>query len=222
MDCCYGSTASLGGRKELLAASSWSERANEGKYSFSQNFIRTLNGLKRAPTAVALLHGKMVSDRKRVKGEQMPVHCQMSDSTNRGSIILEPLKPPTPHLKARTQESQLFQLEEPRVLIKISLKQEAGVPDVKKWYDWLSSNMPPYMSRADISVEGLFESGSTMLLIGVPVAVWATLTADPAYEFVSFVYGRNRLLEGRRAATSSEESMPTSLESQEGQPGYGA
>jgi hypothetical protein len=170
-------------------------------------FVKTLKSYRGKAISVSLLHGKMVSDRTTAKNPEMPVHCLINDSVNGGSMVLEPLKTTSQGQTRSLQEALIFNLDEPRVLIKISLEEDAGVPNVKKWDNYLTSNMPPFMSRVDISIEGSFKSESSLLIISVPVAIWSTLQPHPAYEFIAFVNGRNELLQGRRVASSSEETV---------------
>jgi hypothetical protein len=85
---------------------------------------------------------------------------------------------------------------ESRVLITIRLQNSAEMPGLIGWKQWLAKNIPPSVDPSQITIEGQFDIGSSLILVALPVAIWTALPAnDTAYGFVSFVNSGNRLLQ---------------------------
>ena len=104
---------------------------------------------------------------------------------------------------------------EPLVLLKISIA-EGELPDVEQWKRWLLTFAPSYINSIDVCLEGTFTSGSGILLLTPPVAVWDVLRDNDAYVFVDYVTSHNLLLKtppthtqpGRRAQGEHKENIP--------------
>lgn len=75
----------------------------------------------------------------------------------------------------------------PKVLISINLEEEQ-ILRTEEWIEWLQS-LPAIADS--VSVEGVYRSNSTLLLITLPVAVWDLLPKDPAISFIAFVKSCN-------------------------------
>lgn len=84
----------------------------------------------------------------------------------------------------------------PRVLLAVRLEDDYFIDDemsdsAKKlqiWCNWVRS-APDGIK--DISVQGIYKSLSTLVLISIPVVVWDILPDNPAYSFVGFVQSEN-------------------------------
>jgi hypothetical protein len=84
----------------------------------------------------------------------------------------------------------------PQVLLAVRLEDDYFVDDemsdkAKKlqiWCDWVKS-APDGIK--DISIQGIYKSFSTLVLISIPVVVWDILPDNPAYSFVGFVQSDN-------------------------------
>lgn len=80
----------------------------------------------------------------------------------------------------------------PKVLISLSLEEDQWLsPDA--WADWLE-NIPAKIRSA--SVEGVYGSYSTLVLLSLPVATWDMLPNDPAVNFIGFIRSDNLLSKG--------------------------
>jgi hypothetical protein len=86
--------------------------------------------------------------------------------------------------------------KEPQVLLAIRLEdddflddiEEDGGKKLRKWCDWLK-DIPEGVKN--ISIQGLYKSFSTLVLISVPVVLWTTLPDNSAYTFIGFVTSTN-------------------------------
>ena len=56
---------------------------------------------------------------------------------------------------------------------------------------WLSRNIPSDV--ANISIEAVFESNSTVCLFTLPIAVWDMVRSNEAFDFVAYVKSHNIL-----------------------------
>src|SRR6266536_3318447 len=86
--------------------------------------------------------------------------------------------------------------KEPRVLLTVRLEddgflddiQEDGGKRVQEWCDWLKA-IPE--GAKHISIQGVYKSFSTLVIISMPCALWNTLPDNSAYSFVGFVTSDN-------------------------------
>jgi hypothetical protein len=84
----------------------------------------------------------------------------------------------------------------PQVLLAVRLEddgfldgfEEDGVQRLRKWCDWLKL-IPEGVK--DISIQGVYKSFSTLVLMSMPVVLWNTLPDNPAYSFIGFVTSTN-------------------------------
>ncbi|KAL8791586.1 MAG: hypothetical protein Q9195_005850 [Heterodermia aff. obscurata] len=70
----------------------------------------------------------------------------------------------------------------PKVLISVALEEEQWL-SAPQWADWMRS-IPGQVKYAN--VEGIYRSGSTLLLLSIPVAVWNLIPPSSAITFVGF------------------------------------
>ncbi|KAL8761030.1 MAG: hypothetical protein Q9184_002819 [Pyrenodesmia sp. 2 TL-2023] len=144
-----------------------------------------------------------------------PIHIHLADQCNQRCIELTPLPIPLssgPHQTPSSTGSSAPSTEEadlsdpndssqtslteawpdpcfnlPKVLIRVSLEEEQ-IYRTGDWIEWLKSI--PALANS-VSVEGVYSSNSTLLLLSLPVAVWDLLPEDPAISFISFVKSCN-------------------------------
>ncbi|KAL9629023.1 MAG: hypothetical protein Q9204_005515 [Flavoplaca sp. TL-2023a] len=77
--------------------------------------------------------------------------------------------------------------ESPKVLISVALQGDQRL-STEDWLEWLKS--APALAKF-VSVEGVFRSDSTLVLLTLPIAVWDAMGKDPATTFVAFVRSHN-------------------------------
>ena len=77
----------------------------------------------------------------------------------------------------------------PKVLISVALEEEQWL-SAPQWADWIRS-VPGLVKYAN--VEGIYKSGSTLLLISVPIAVWNLIPPSSAISFIGFSKSPNLL-----------------------------
>lgn len=151
-----------------------------------------------------------------------PIYIVLANEGKQRSIALIPLspaKPPAVELAAasfskssssdtsmesqldihgNTQNSSQSSLDQiwpdlkfhcPKVLMSIALEEDQML-HTAGWVDWLRS-VPAMVKYAH--VEGIFKSGSTMMLLSIPVAIWDLLPKNPAMMFIAFIHSQNLL-----------------------------
>jgi hypothetical protein len=73
--------------------------------------------------------------------------------------------------------------------------------------------LPSHVSKTQITIEGVFDTDSILILVSMPLEVWTMLPeGDEAYGFVSFVNSGNRLLPRQMALPmrDTKENLPMS------------
>lgn len=143
-------------------------------------------------------------------------HCGMPTTypkIGRDSIVLSRLRPST--IRNQTIIGPL-QPNGERVVVTVHLSDHNGAPpDLGQWTTWLTSNLPSNVSKTQITIEGVFDTDSVVILVSMPLEVWTMLPdGDGAYGFVSFVKSGNRLLQRQTTLSlrDTKENLPmTSL-----------
>jgi hypothetical protein len=126
-----------------------------------------------------------------------PIHCALTNKRKPRSIILSrmaenPIAEPRRKKNRRTCPqgeggsipNEIISL--PRVIISVRVDTEKF--DFETWLDWIK-DIPP--EAANIKVEGVYGSLSTLILLRMPITTWSLLPDDPAYSFVGFTTTTN-------------------------------
>ncbi len=88
------------------------------------------------------------------------------------------------------------------VLLKVALA--AGtLPSLEQWKHWLLREVPSHLDTIDVSLEGTFRSGSYVMLVTLPIAVWDVLKNNDAYVFIDYVTSHNLLVSPHAASPNS-------------------
>lgn len=77
----------------------------------------------------------------------------------------------------------------PKVLISLSLEEGQWL-HTSEWIEWMRS-VPAFVKYTN--VDGIYKSGSTLMVLSIPVAIWDLLPKDPAIAFVGFIRSSNLL-----------------------------
>lgn len=77
--------------------------------------------------------------------------------------------------------------DRPHVMISLALEEDQRL-DLNAWEQWLSSF--PALAKY-VTVQGVFKSHSTLLLLSMPVMIWDLLPEDQACSFVAFIRSNN-------------------------------
>ncbi|OJJ76990.1 hypothetical protein ASPBRDRAFT_60657 [Aspergillus brasiliensis CBS 101740] len=145
---------------------------------------------------IAQLYAKLVVHANR-PGSQLdhtPVHVAARD---RPSITLRRLEALPRKLRG--------DLSDGKVLVTVWISGRSSVPDVGQWIQWLSTSIPEEV--ADIKIEGLFKSDSSLLLLIMPVAVWSMLRHNDSFDFVSVVQSHNLLCHQSRPRPNNSSTI---------------
>ncbi|KAB8214232.1 hypothetical protein BDV33DRAFT_196280 [Aspergillus novoparasiticus] len=177
LDSCFSTAAAIEGcNNEYLAASSSESQASGCvERSFTRRFLDLLASIDCPEITVAQIHAKLVTQANKPESQQeyTPVHFT---STERPSSTLRPLdKGPSEVAGLR----RTGELADGKVLISTLLEGKPSIPKIEEWKKWLTSSIPDAV--ADIKIEAVFESTSSICLVSMPVAVWDMLKRIDAY-----------------------------------------
>ena len=84
-------------------------------------------------------------------------------------------------------------LEYPRILLAISLRPDAVIPDIESCTRWLAVEAPLEILKVDVRIESAYEAHSTLIFVSMPVQVWTYLPKVAAYRFIDFICSDNLL-----------------------------
>ena len=147
-----------------------------------------------------------------------PIYICLANEGKQRSIQLHPIKPrespyPDPAIPsspisslnssgedlmasaAESSQTSLSQEENgvdykgPKVLISVALEEDQLL-HTNEWLEWLES-VPAFAKAAH--VEGIYKTGSSLLLLILPVEMWDMLGENKAVQFLAFVNSRNLL-----------------------------
>jgi hypothetical protein len=224
-DSCYAGQLAVGDGPELLAAANWGSVARSIlDTSFTRILAAQLKILDGSPCSVSHLFGKIHRGVLNNNIVGVPIHVP---HPKKDSIILQKLENAGEMRQSkRLKNLQIGALEgsESRVLITVRLQNSTGMPDLMGWKQWLANNIPPSVHPSQITIEGQFDIGSSLILVALPVAIWTALPADDtAYGFVSFVKSSNRLLHqvgslAHRNQPAGRENQPPSFQGRGARP----
>lgn len=194
LDTCFAATAGIAGNTELLAATGIGEVTRRpGEKSFTSRLMAAMSDMQ-GSFNVSMLHGRLCDKQYRVAGGQTPIHIQRSDRVRISSFLPRLSSgPPMPTVAATP--SAVRGIKEPRVLIQFTLNADSQLPQIEGWIRYLTTNLPSCIEKGDVSIEGVFNAGSTLVLLALPIAVWDCMPPNPALSFVSFVESHNLLLQ---------------------------
>ncbi|KAH8647775.1 hypothetical protein BX600DRAFT_443120 [Xylariales sp. PMI_506] len=227
------------GFSETIAASGFEYIAPlPGPHSFTNALIRVLCDWSRIHTtfSMAALHAEIITYLKMMPSDQLaadgltvanatsvmlgysvewrrtPIHYTRSSNNYATSIILAPQKQPEPGFLSLNQlpQSEVAMIPEgaatSREILSINLTEDIRADDADSCRKRLTSfPLPTHL----ITVEAVYNSFSTVVLISVPVKVWNVLPDIPGCQFVCYTRSRN-LLDFRKSNRDSQTSSYTS------------
>ncbi|KAE8353385.1 hypothetical protein BDV28DRAFT_133226 [Aspergillus coremiiformis] len=196
LDSCFSTGAAMGPTAyEYLAASAFeSPAAANIDLSLTHRFIDLLNELETQEITVAQVHAKLVRKANHAESCLLytPVHVA---SEQKPSVTLHPLQGLSREVASLRKTGELA---DGKVLVSVLVKGKTSIPNVEQWINWLATSIPEDV--ADIKIEAVFESKSSLCLLTMPIAVWDMVKYDESYSFVAFVESHNIL----------ERSLPAS------------
>jgi hypothetical protein len=220
LDCCAGAASATfpNGKSttETISASSWDAIAPDpGRYSFTNALIEVLGEWRLKTFSAAMLHAEVLArlkhprpiriNGKRFEARSTPVHFMMTSdhkapSIEMSRIVPDDPQPPSPpqssafldatHMGRGPEENGCFREpneDKPHVMISLALEDDQRL-DLNAWEQWLSSF--PALAKY-VTVQGVFKSHSTLLLLSMPVSIWDLLPEDNACSFVAFIRSNN-------------------------------
>ncbi|PYI07138.1 hypothetical protein BO78DRAFT_460749 [Aspergillus sclerotiicarbonarius CBS 121057] len=206
-DSCFSSRATMGYENfEYLAASAFeSPAAASIDMSFTRRIIDLLSQVDTELT-VSQIHAELVQHANR-PGSQLdytPVHVAAKDKP---SVTIRRLEALPRELRGLRRTAELG---DGKALVTVRITGKTSVPDIGQWIKWLSTSIPEDV--ADIKLEGVFESDSSLCLLTMPTAVWNMVRHNESFEFVSFVQSGNLLDRYSTNAPPALESRPGGIE----------
>lgn len=220
LDCCAGAASATfpNGKSitETISASSWDAIAPDpGRYSFTNALIEVLGEWRLKTFSAAMLHAEVLArlkhprpiriNGKRFEARSTPVHFMMTSDHKAPSIEMSRIapddpQPPSPPQPSSSLDGRLLgrgsvengcftqpNEDKPHVMISLALEDDQRL-DLNAWEQWLASF--PALAKY-VTVQGVFKSHSTLLLLSMPVTIWDLLPEDQACSFVAFIRSNN-------------------------------
>jgi hypothetical protein len=201
MDCCFATAAAISpnpGDIEYLVASSFESQASARiATSLTRRLIDLIRSLASPEISLLQLHARLVSQANKPESllEYSPVYIASKKGV---PTSLCPLSALSADDTPRTSN----ELSEGKVLISVLLYGKATIPDIKEWERWLSTAIPEQV--ADIKLEAVFGSNSSLCLLTVPITTWSILQTNKAFSFIAYVESNNILGDISRSYTLAE------------------
>ncbi|KAL1872176.1 hypothetical protein Plec18167_006779 [Paecilomyces lecythidis] len=190
LDTCSASAAAMCGlNMEYLVASAFESASSAViQRSFTRRLIDLLKSQINPVMTVAQIHAMLVNQANSPATglDYTPVHIACE---NKPSVTLRPLKRTPRELSALEKGNALA---DGKVLVSVLLQGKTSIPSISEWEEWLARAIPDGV--ADIKIEAVFETGSALCLMTMPIAVFNMLKGhNPtgAYGFVAYVESNN-------------------------------
>jgi hypothetical protein len=230
LDCCHaagavtkGSTGTMevlaGCSRENKAAGPWGSCSVIGS-PFTQTLIKHLEESSTRPHGLLMTELQTLLSLDKVLEDQSPIHVVLTGHYS--PIKLRPLFPERELKEMENRTSQIIK-PEMKALLSISFRGNT-LPDMEEFVHWLNSQYPKEVARIEVervNIEASFDSCSTLMLLSIPISMWAYLQESLGCSLVGFVESRNVLIEKyhgiqKVVATSSISTARSLMKDREG------
>jgi hypothetical protein len=82
------------------------------------------------------------------------------------------------------------ELKVPHMLVSVALDEDQSLPDAEAFSRWICAF--PALAK-HVTVQGVYKSFSTVLVLSVPVVIWNMLPNNPACQLIAYVTSKNLL-----------------------------
>ncbi len=225
--------------KEILAACGRENpTTGVGHRSFTSALIEELHAFGSNPFTVAMLHSRLVTMRWRLQftpiyallsehgGNSihlapLPIPKVLGPHASlqgHGDYALgdDPMdlssndNSPFSDSPQQSSQSSVTAGLETRVLLAVSIQQDLDAAhDVSQWVSWLTTQAPWDVTKVEVTVEGAYESHSTLVLVSIPIYAWDGLPDKEAYRFIDFVKSSN-LQQPRKSSRLASRALSAS------------
>jgi hypothetical protein len=187
-DCCYAAAVVEYGSAECLAATSSTEvAALEASKSLLSMLCRELRLAQGCPMTIAKLYARIV----RTMHHAFKFTPVLVPHKTKDSIVLARLGPFKQNTKFHSPPRE--EAGDTRVLISAHIKGTLTKNQVDEFKRWIGTNIPPAIESVAIKVEGVFDTTSSIMLLSLPVDVWAMVRRQ-GLQFVALTMSGNKLL----------------------------
>ena len=145
-----------------MAAAGIAQTTNSGSSSYTKKLIAAMKDFGNTSFNAAMLQTRLLGERYRKAGDPMPVHIAMTDRP-RMSIFLPRLSDNAPLAVTTSVPAQMRGEGEPRVIVSLSLDADASPPNIKEWTEYISSQMPSFVSKGEIRITGIYQGHSSLV-----------------------------------------------------------
>jgi ankyrin repeat protein len=208
LDCCHAAGAVTKGSAstmEILAGCSREAKAVApgGGRVIGSPFTHTL--IEHLEKGAENPHGLIISELQtrlsfdKILENQSPVHVVLAGH-------FKPIKLKPIHLgkEEDIQENKTSEPSKPgvRAILAINFREDQ-LPKPEDFFQWLDSQRPKEVDKVEVTelemgIEGLFRSYSTLVLLSMPLSMWAHFQESPGCSLVGFVQSSNDLMKQHR------------------------
>ena len=199
LDCCHAAgaiTKGITGTMEVLAGCGREVKAiAPGRGSvlgspFTHCLIKHLEESATRPQGLLMTELQAFLSLDEVLENQSPNHVVLSGHDN--PINLRPIRPKG---ELQLTESSTSPITKPELKALVAISFRGNVlPKIEEFVRWLNSQYPKEISQIGVervSLEGSFDSCSTLTLLAMPISLWAHLQELSSSFLVGFVKSRN-------------------------------
>lgn len=215
IDSCYSPSANHKSNTEVLAACEGESMMERGRGSFTRAVSEVLRKQYPTPISIAHLHQQVFQNTCTVTRDTglttTPFHLELNENQEE-SLVIAPLVRPHSGIpnSPPPYDRPLLGDNPPKVLMRVHLAPGTPIPKGEMWIRWLAGFLPPYIRHTDVSLDSVYESSnSVVLLVSVSLAIFNVL-ARPGrgYQGIAYVKGENRLLPEPQASSQPLTSLP--------------
>ena len=159
-----------------------------------------------------------MSSEFRIRHGTQPVHVPIANSL-KSSVCLSKHNA-TPSVKPPSM-GPIPGSDELKVIVSLTLAVDARLPVTMRWVNYLTTHVPSFIEKGEVTIEGVYRSASCVVKVMMPIAIWRCPTPDSALRNDSLVDGHNLIPQlpaavRRRQERRSDESEKTLTVEEEG------
>ncbi|KAI0603979.1 hypothetical protein TUN205_11773 [Pyrenophora tritici-repentis] len=187
LDCCFAAEVCNGG-VEILGASARNEPAEADPATcFTEALIEELRRLSSRPTTIVMLFSEIMVNRRAHGLLSIPFYNR---KPGKESVIL-----PTKGRQGKNKAPQI-RPDSACILVTAHVDESVARGNVSDLKNWLTTMLLASVLGVDITLEGVWNSSSSIIMFSMPVCVWSQLNSfNGAFTYVGEVTSRNYLLE---------------------------
>ncbi|KAE8842666.1 hypothetical protein HRS9139_01963 [Pyrenophora teres f. teres] len=186
LDCCYAAEA-CNSNAEILCASARGEETTKSLTTcFTLALITELRRLSSGPVTMGMVFSEIMLNRRSHGLLSTPFYHKKAQ---KDSVIL-----PTKGRHGKNKAPQTGP-NSARILVTAHVDESLARGNAEELKAWLTTMLPASVLGIDITLEGVWKSNSSIVMLSLPACVWSQLNhLNGAFTYIGEVTSRNHLL----------------------------